>query len=760
MIFNTLLPHANALIENNQVGEDCFLLDYCRFGVEQFRESFEQNSKQNNPKTKLNLPVIFFGKKVKALPGRFQGNNAANASKNTFQKKKSKDDMPEKWFPWLQPNKNSMHINDFLSLMQKFNIAEPEKVYELFTINGSLFTFQIQAKKKNENKANILENMVAGSVYQTVTCDKPTLAVHSTLALNGLNENAELFDEKKDESLIRKELFKFCLLFWMLNHISSLTIKSGELEKRQKPVKVEPKIIASGNTGDISALPLLLNTGNFHLGVHTEQAICFHPVVKKFFFLTREDAIDRISLTRSSKVFTAPATGKAPTNAYKIEGKNVLISEVRLGFDRSIVNRLLPAYSNLIQNKTFSLSHTALKYYVFPEDVSLTTDYLDFLEDMISQLNRFREEYFNWIKKSSSSPKAKEERKEALKRIQEQRKAFWEKSWNKFNLSELLFAFEENVGSINQAQYAWTSVYRHLPSAKAFLFLEMLDDPSRFGRLMMLLNHTSLNLSEGWKEKEIKRLFDRYFLSGRLVQFEFWMRWRKYLSRSNVSEAPIDARLWEEAISLIIQIRAMSKLGVKVNWTGKELLKHLEKRRREMDAENRAKIQKYLTDIFLPGEPEQVPEKEEKGTIKVRQFIKQQANNYAVFVDTESESWETIIDGLVCGWALKQICLKIRNKEYASVIGGKSLAKHTPAQLRTLSINLFSKAERASATPWNVQAPLEWMFKWAQKNPHTPEVLLFMDAVSLGFMRYDNPTEAAKKGEAADHEMQSQGSEP
>ena len=128
-------------------------------------------------------------------------------------------------------------------------------------------------------------------------------------------------------------------------------------------------------------------------------------------------------------------------------------------------------------------------------------------------------------------------------------------------------------------------------------------------------------------------------------------------------------------------------------------------------------------------------------------------------MDTESDSWKTIIDGLVCGWALKQICFKIRKDDYKSVIGGKSLAKHTPAQLRTLSIDLYSKAERSGATPWNVPAPIERMFKWSQKNPYTPEVVLFMDAVSLGFMRYDNPLEVASNDGKNDDKPQNGGND-
>ncbi|MBW2605926.1 MAG: hypothetical protein JRE28_16720 [Deltaproteobacteria bacterium] len=757
MIFETLLPHATVLTKNNQVGESCFVLQSCRFGMESFEESFEKNLAQAKPKTKLDLPILLIGRKVeKTIPGRFQGNKAGNVPNNTFGKKK-KDDLPDGWFPWLSSEKNKMTYNDFLSLLQKFNDISPETVYELFKANGSLFTFEPAKKKKTDDVASILEKMVVNSTYQVVTCKKPALAVHSVLALNALNEKAELLDEDRDPCLIRKELFKFCLLFWMLKQIESLRITD---EKSGKDIQVEPKITASGNIGDISSLPLLLDAGVFYMGAHTDQIVVSRPIVKKILSLIREDTVDTISLTRSNKVFTAPSTGKAPTNAYrKMDRKNVMAPEIMLGFDRREVNRFLPAYSNIIQDKAFSLSRTALTYYVFPEDVSLTGRYLEYLSGMISQLNGYKQDYFDCLGKNPASTQAKERRKTALSRIQEQRKALWEKSWSRFKLSELLFAFEENVGSSNQPQFAWTSVYHHLPAAKAFLFLEMVDDPAEFGRLATLLHHTSLNLSEGWKEKEVKRLVDRYFLSGRLDQIEYWIRWRKYLVRNDSSKNPIDARLWEHAMSLIIQIKAMSALKVDAKWTGKMLLSYLQKRRKAMDEENQLKIRDYLTGLFLPGMPEQMTDTAKKGTAQVLQFIERQARDYGIFVDTESDSWQAIIDGLVCGWALKQICRTIRKDDYKSVIGGKSLAKHTPAQLRTLSIDLYSKTERAGTSPWNVQAPLERMFNWSQKNPHTPEVVLFMDAVSLGFMRYDNPIEAETNDGKNDDKPQNGGSD-
>jgi hypothetical protein len=751
MIFDTLLPHATFLTQNDQIGEKCFVLDHCRFGVDEFRQSFEQNIRQNKPKTKLNLPILLSGKIIRAVPGRFQGNNPGNVSSNTFKKKKKKDDFPEKWFPWLHSKNHGMDLGDFLSLMKSFNEIPPESIYQLFDAGGTLYTFDIPQDKKTASGRKTadllgsLERMVAISVYQPVKCKGPTLAVHSLLALNALNESAGLFGETKDPALIRKELFKFALLFWMLNQIGSLRITTDS----RVGFEVEAKTFAEGNIDDISNLPLLLDAGHFHLGVHTDQIDASNPVLKKFMSLIREDISDRIALNQ--KVFTAPATGKAATNAFR-DDKNlsVLTPEIRLGFDRKAVNRLLPAYSTLILDRSFSIGHTSLTYYVFPEDVSKLSDYLLFLSDMISQIKGYRQQYFDQAGKSSTSKKAREEKEAALARIRKLRKDFWEKCWSKFRLSNLMFAFEEDVGSNNQKQFAWTSVYRDLPSARAFLFLEMVNDPEEFGRLASILQNTSRDLSEGWKEKEIKALFNRYFLSGCLDQIVFWIRWRKYLSRRNLSQAPFEPGLWEKAMSLIIQMKAMSTLTVEADCSGKQLLAQLGRRRKSMDEENKSEIKKYLFHLFLTVKAESTEAQVEKGTARVISFIESMAGSYMTFIDTGSDGWQTIVDGLVCGWALKQICLKIRKDDYKAVIGGKSLVRHTPSQLRTMSIDLLGKAERAGTRPWNVQAPLERMFAWSQKGPHMPEVQLFMDAVSLGFARYESRDEAAEPQNATE----------
>ncbi|MGD9210981.1 MAG: hypothetical protein PVI90_09390 [Desulfobacteraceae bacterium] len=284
MIFNTLLPHAKALTEKGLVGEDCFILHHCRVDIDSFRSDFEESCKKKKPKTKSTLPVLFHGRVEKTIPGRFQGNNAANVSKNTFQKTK-KEKLPDEWFPWFA-SKNIMSLEDFIALMQRLNTASCESIFALFIKNGPLFTFELKNKTKNKkgvsSKLKRLEEIVEKSVYQVVTCKKPTLMVHSLLSLNALGEYAELFGEKVDGSLVQKELYRFCLLFWMLNESGSLKIISPQSSIK---IGIEPKIIAAGNIGDVSTLPLMLDTDGYWLGQWKEPSADTHPIIKKFHFI-------------------------------------------------------------------------------------------------------------------------------------------------------------------------------------------------------------------------------------------------------------------------------------------------------------------------------------------------------------------------------------------------------------------------------------------------------------------------------------------
>jgi hypothetical protein len=266
----------------------------------------------------------------------------------------------------------------------------------------------------------------------------------------------------------------------------------------------------------------------------------------------------------------------------------------------------------------------------------------------------------------------------------------------------------------------------------------MVDDPTLFGRLVLMFKKIAFNLNDGWVEKEIKRIFRYYFNQENICQQEVWHRWRKYLIKKNQGKDPISPELWENAMALIIRIRAMQKIEARPNWTGETLNTEFKKKRQKMDDQNQEAVKAYLTKLFISGKGDNLKEKHKKSLIS---YVDSRAKDYGKFVDTSTKGWEAIVDGLICGWALKQICWKLRGDDYKSIIGGRSLAKRSPEELRILAVDLLSKAERTGDAPWNVQLPLERMFYWSQQNPNIKQSILFMDAVSLGFFRYDEQSQ-------------------
>lgn len=742
MIFETLRKHAEYLKKKNAISEVCFVLKSCRINKVAFSNNFLGNLYKEKPSKSVFLPILFVGKREKAIAGRFQGSNSGNASNNTFKKVRKPEMFPEDWFPWLT-GKGVMDFGDFIALLDRFNdeigVAREleNRIRSLFRPGGPLYTF-VETRKGSDvavSQKEMLGNQVSRSVYQVVTCNKPTLAVHSVLALNALAVNSHLYDLVDGEQ-VPFELLKFSLLFWMLDEMKSLKLSHPDSDDT---FGVVPQVNPVGNVGNIEKLPLLLDAGVFRIGekVGAEDTPS-DSVIRRFLELTREDRIDRIVLGRNV-VYSAPATGKTPTNPFRVEGENVLSPQVMLGFDPKSIWPIIEGYTRLVQDHAFNNISGAIKYYIFPEEASYIENFLEKIGDTLSRLKRFRKEYFDEMGKSVKTAKASERKKEILERIHSERQRYWQDIWPTFRMNELIFAFEENVGSSNQAQMAWTAVYRKIPSAIAFLFLAMVDDPSRFGRLIQLLKRTGFNLGEEWAVKEIKRMFDRYFNGLELEQLDHWSRWRRYLIRSNRTEDPISPKLWENAMAVILEIAAMRGVESDEYTTGGELLNELERRRSLMQEKNQDAIAEYLSKLFVGEKGATISENHLK---KMEDYVVARGKDYAAFVDTESDKWKPIVEGLLCGSALKRICLKLREDDYKSVIGGKNLAKQSPGELRTLSVNLLNKAERAGSSPWNVQVPLELMFKWSQKSAHGSDAVLFMDSVSLGFLRYETQTQS------------------
>ncbi len=369
-------------------------------------------------------------------------------------------------------------------------------------------------------------------------------------------------------------------------------------------------------------------------------------------------------------------------------------------------------------------------------------EYVSFIRDFLSELDDVQKRY-DELGKNTGTKRAGEKPKDMLRELLELRRSIWGMAWNKWPVSDWVFAFEEDVGSGDHHQYTWTTVYRNLPLIRTYLLLYLADDPMTFGRLLQLLKATAHNLSEGWEAREVKRLFGEFFAGASLDVVRYWQRWRGYLVRSNLSEDPMNPGLWEDAMNALLQIKAITTVQAHEQMKGLELITTLNKRVEEMIAENKHKIQEYLGTLFPAAAPDGADTKKaQEAKEKVRQFIEERSVDYARFVDVKSDGWKHLVDGLVCGWALKTVCRKLREDDYASVIGGRTLAKLHPSEVRSLMVDLVEKAVRSGDRPWNVDAPLELLFRWSLRNAYSVEARLFMDALSLGFMRFDRKANA------------------
>jgi len=323
---------------------------------------------------------------------------------------------------------------------------------------------------------------------------------------------------------------------------------------------------------------------------------------------------------------------------------------------------------------------------------------------------------------------------EALKRINVEHRDFWDTLQDSFQINSLSFSFEENVASANQSQYAWTSVYHGQSVQRVFLLLFLLNMPDEFGVVSKMLNDTSQDMGASWTGREKRYLIDNFMCRRTLDTNEYWLRWRKYLTRKDFHENPFQPDVWERSIALIIDLKTIELIedNVLPEWNGNRLFEEFDRGRRKMKESRKDEIYDYLKQLFRHDEMIQ----DEKREIIIS-MLKRCAEEYAVFVDTDSEHWESIVQGLICGWGLNRVCYKLRKDDPRSVIGGRSLIKRQPEEVRTLMIDLIEKLARSGKKVWLIEQPMEILFNWAERNTADKEVRLFMDALAFGFFRYN-----------------------
>lgn len=736
MIFNTMQDHAKALIDAGDSGSECLILERVGIDFEGMDKAWEK-AISNTRTSKLNVPVLLFGGRKTLSVSSFSGGPSGNASTYTFKKKGVS--YPPRWFPWTNGDVETLTYEQWKDLLSGLMQASYTDILSLFSKGGALQTFNLESEK--------LEANCRTSVCLPVTCQKPVGIVHAILGCNAISLDAE------GNSVIAPEILRFCLLVWVFDKAAK-SIKIVNEPGERRTFSLAADFQGGGNLGDISKRNVVARVADgFSLGEKVTSEDHVPPEFRRFAELTRETELETVKL--GAVPYTAPATGKSPTNAFlNPKQDNALSPEVRFGFDKDEVFPLIDGFASLVHGTRFSLGKD-LSYYVFPENPENMPEYIETVRDFLSELAEFRNRYFKALEKSASTENAREKKKQALVELLERRRRIWADVWHKWLVSEWIFAFEENVGSANQQQNTWTAVYRHQPLVRTYLLLYTVDDPTLFGQLIQMLKAAAHNLNEDWVVKEVKRLLGSFFVGQLPDVGECWLRWRGYLTRSNLSEVPIKPELWERALAAIMRIRAIDGAQTNDRMKGSELITALNKRSEAMIEKNQEEIRKYLAELFPATAPEDADgEKAAQGKKAVESFIDQRAADYARFVDVESPGWQHVVDGLICGWALKQVCRKLCEENPASVIGGRTLAKQSPTEVRALMVKLVEKAIRAGQRPWNVDTPMEILFGWSLKNAYAAETTLFMDSLSLGFMRYDRRSEQTTQPQTNTGEQQ------
>ncbi|MEI6422605.1 MAG: hypothetical protein WCP55_10325, partial [Lentisphaerota bacterium] len=450
MIFQTLQHHARYMVDNGLVGQDCFVFEKLDIDFDELRKRYDEALAKANIK-KLELPIVFQGRSAKHIVSSFKGANSGNVSNYTFKTLKAPQH-PLDLFPFLE-NETPMNFDAFVNLMKSLINMESSSIHSILT---RLFPFG------GDNVAGEqLFDMVRKSVCWSVGFKKPTVFVHGILALNALNEKAKIWGGVYKEGLIPEHVLRFCILFWILDKATKkLTIEAGS-----KSLSVSADISLGGSVSLSDKTPIVFEIDNDLVGISKEPKAASNSIVAKFYELTSScDAGDDLSLCIGTKNYSAPKTGKSPTNALVNKSKTgILSSGSRYGINLSEVIPVLDGYQPLLDKTNFSLDRE-ISYYVFPQTNSKIDLYCDFIRKHVSEIRELKKELDN----------EKKAKKDVLEQLRNQWEELWSRAWDKFRASNLIFAFERDVGSANQHQYAWIKVHSNIDATKTFLLLRLL----------------------------------------------------------------------------------------------------------------------------------------------------------------------------------------------------------------------------------------------------------------------------------------------
>ena len=717
-MFQTLQHHAKYMVENGLVGQDCFVFENLSIDFDDLKKRYDESLTKSNIK-KLELPIIFQGRSAKHIVSSFKGANSGNVSNHTFKTVKALQH-PMDLFPFLA-NETPMNFDAFANLMKSVINMENSSIHSIL---ARAFPFG-----RDNVPGEQLFDMVRKSVCWPVDSKKPTVFVHSILALNALNEKAKVWGGVYKEGLIPEHVLRFCILFWVLDKATKkLTIEAG-----LKSLSVYADISLGGSISLSDKAPIVFELDNNLIGVSKEQEAASNSIVAKFYELTSScDAGEDLSLSIGTKNYSAPKTGKSPTNALIGKSKvGVLPPGVRYGINLSEIVPALDGYQPLLDKTSFSLDRQ-LTYYVFPQIHPKIDAYCDFIKMHVVKMSDLKEK----LKKEKKESNGKEDI--VLQQLRNQWEELWNRAWDKFKTSSLIFAFERDVGSANQHQYAWINVHSNLDAAKTFLLIRLLNESKEFGRLSILLKNARPEREDGWDANEKMAMIESYFSISSLNVEDCWAHWRKYLRRSSIGQTELDIGLWEDALKFPLSLKAAIGLQADMDWKGSELWSKFNERRRNMTEERKKIIEAYLREIHRMEvvNSNAAPNENEPST-KKSDYLGGLAERLASFIDTDGVCWKAVVDGIVAGKGLKDVCKALQEGDnYHNIIGGRNLSSMAPSEAKALFICKWEKALRKGEKRLYVDTAMERLSDWSLKNPSAPDIQFFTDALAMGFHGY------------------------
>lgn len=717
----TLEAHARLVLQNPEsvggLGEDLFILEGLAFDQTAWDAQLAEfdPTKAKGKIAKFTPKIVLKGTKARGITLTNGGNRGANAKRATL----GSLGVPEGLFDLPQSGEELTLFWEQLAGIQLMDEAtlKSEAARLLTVLPGSN---EIELKSK-----------VLGAAIVPYRCQAADSFCYPLLALHSLNQQAEVLNLKTEEDLLSPEILRFLTLFWAF-----LTSQSKNLHFLHQGHKVQmerPEILSEGALGDIQKLILTVRAGKDGLlGVQkssdSQLLETFHQIIG--------GKVSSIKI--DNRPYSTAPTGISPTNPFRNEkGSSVLSPSLVLGGSPETVQELLPGYGPLLTGTRFSLDGE-LSYYVLPEirsGIDLGS-YLTSIRQFLLRLRSLRDEYYKCLKNSGHAKVEK-----ALEQWKKSESVFWDNEWTNFQISNLIFAIERNVGSSNQPSFAWIQVHRNLQAHRAFLFLRELNDPRELPRVIGFLKsiQEGRTLAFGWVSNELRQIIGSFFQVAPdsqppLDYIQKWFAWRGYLTRTNISSTPINPAHWEHAMRCLLKLNTIHQTKFNDLSSGKSLFNQVRMTMQKLDDKNEGTIRDRLRELYSNVDLEA------EKSANLANWINDRAKDYGRFIDTspESKHWTAIVDGLVVGWALKAICRKLRSgDEYKQLVGGKGLSRFSPAEIRSLMLDLRSKAERAGESPWNVDVAIEQVFLWSQKNAFSPEVTVFTDSVTLGFHRFD-----------------------